>query len=346
MSDRADGARMTKAQLETIARAAGFDAVGVALAERAPHAGAFHEWLADGMHASMAWIARDPERRCRPGLVLPGARSVISLAMNYFVPDEPCGGGGVRGKVARYARGRDYHNWIPGRLRAIDRALVAEGGVQRCLVDSGPILERDFAAGISWQGKSAMAIHPKLGTWFFLAVVITTLEVEPDPPLPGRCGSCMRCVKACPTAAIAAPYRVDARRCLSYWTIEHRGALPEWIRPLLGNRIFGCDDCLDACPWNRFASASHEAGVAARACVQRPLRDYLSLDDEGFRKLFEGSPVRRAGRQGFLRNVSTALGNVGAAGDLPALDRCVSDADPIVAEHALWAAGKIRARSG
>jgi epoxyqueuosine reductase len=338
---------MTTTELETIANAAGFDAVGVAPAVRAPHAEAFHEWLAAGCHASMDWIARDPERRCSPELVLPGARSVIALAMNYYVPEPvPPDDDAVRGRIARYARGRDYHNFIPKRLKQFDAALVAEGGQQRCLVDSGPLLERDFAvlAGIAWHGKSTLALHPKLGTWFLLAAVITTLEIEPGTPMGNHCGKCTRCLDACPTAAIIPPHKVDARRCISYWTIEHEGPLPDWIRPLLGDRIFGCDDCLDACPWNRFASASREASFAVRPASQWPLRDYLKLDEEGFRNLFEGSPIRRAGRQGFLRNVCTALGNVGSFTDLPALEHCAQDSDAVVADHAAWAVSRIRLR--
>ncbi len=342
------GSRMTKEQLETTARAAGFDAVGVTRAGAAPHEEAFLEWLSLGMHASMDWLERDPGRRSRPDLLLPGARSVIALAVNYFVSPEPEDGEETRGVIARYARGRDYHNWIPKRLRTVDRALAAAGGVQRCFVDSGPLLERDFAvmAGIGWHGKSTMVLHPKLGTWFFLAAILTTLEIGENGPLRDRCGSCTRCIDACPTAAIVAPYRLDARRCISYWTIEHEGPLPEWIRPLIGSRIFGCDDCLDACPWNRFAVASREASVAVRPSSHWPLRDYLTLDDEAFRRLFEGSPVRRAGRQGFLRNVCTALGNAGDERDLPALRVANADPDSIISEHAGWAIGRITGRQG
>ncbi|MEI6033625.1 MAG: tRNA epoxyqueuosine(34) reductase QueG [Verrucomicrobiae bacterium] len=336
---------MTKERLEEIAVKAGFDAVGVASAVRAPHAGAFHEWLAWGGHATMGWLARDPERRCDPALVLPGARSVIALAMGYVIPDEPAPAGAACGRVARYARGRDYHRLIPKRLRAFDLALAAEGGRQRCFVDAGPVLEREFAvlAGIAWHGKSTLAIHPKLGAGFLLAEVITTVAIEADTPMRNHCGTCVRCLVACPTAAIVAPYKVDARKCLSYWTIEHEGPLPEWVRERLGDRIFGCDDCLDACPWNRFAKASREHDFSARAASRRPLREYLSLDDEGFRSLFEGSPIRRAGRQGFLRNVCAALGNIGEAGDLPALERAAGDGDPLVAEHAAWAIRRLEA---
>jgi len=340
---------MTTAELEALATAAGFDAVGVAHAVRALHAGALHEWLGMGFHASMEWMAREPERRCRPELVLPGARSAIVLAMNYYVSDPlPCGDNAVRGRIARYARGRDYHNLIPKRLKKFDEALAVAGGKQRCFADSGPLLERDFAvlAGIAWQGKSSMALHPKLGPWFFLAAVITTLEIEAGSPMRDHCGKCTRCITACPTSAIVAPHLLDARKCISYWTIEHEGPLPDWVRPLLGDRIFGCDDCLDACPWNRFATASREASFAVRQPSQWPLRDYLALDEECFQKLFEGSPIRRAGRQGFLRNVCTALGNVGNDGDLAALLNACAGGDAVVAVHAAWAVARIRERNG
>jgi epoxyqueuosine reductase len=334
-------------QVIRIAHAAGFDAVGIAPATRAPHADDFHRWLGDGCHAGMDWLARDPEKRCSPEAVLPGARSVIALAMNYFHPEPEHPPDAARGRIARYARGRDYHNLVAKRLREVDRALTAAGGRQKCFVDSGPLLERDFAvlAGIAWHGKSTMGIHPTLGTWFFLAAVLTTLAWEQAPrPIADRCGRCTRCLAACPTGAITAPHRVDARKCISYWTIEHRGPLPEWLRPLLGNRIFGCDDCLEACPWNRFARASRESDFAARPASRWPLRDYLALGPDAFRSTFEGSPIRRAGRGGFLRNVCVALGNTGSPADLPALAQAARDDDPLVREHAVWAVGNIASR--
>jgi len=337
---------MTQEKLKNISSKAGFDAIGVAPALRAPHAEPFMEWIGEGCHATMDWLAKDPERRCDPRIVLPGARSVIALAMNYYHPDAPKAVGVAFGRIARYARGRDYHHLIKKRLREFDRALAGEGGLQKCFVDTGPILERDFSslAGISWHGKSTLALHPELGTWFFLAAVITTLDLEPSRPMPDRCGKCTRCLDACPTRAIVAPYKVDARRCLSYWTIEHEGALPEWIRPLLGDRIFGCDDCLDACPWNRFARTAREADFAARESSQWTLQKYLTLDEVAFKSLFEGSPIRRAGRQGFLRNVCTALGNIGTSADLPALENASRDADQVISEHATWASNRISSR--
>ena len=245
-------------------------------------------------------------------------------------------------------RGDDYHEVIDRKLAALDEWLRARGGTQRCYVDTGPVLERDFAAlaGAGWHGKSTMLIHPKLGTWFFLAEIFTTLDLDPDEPLPDRCGRCTRCIDACPTNAITAPHRLDARRCISYLTIELKGSIPEDLRPLIGDRIYGCDDCLDACPWNRFASASRETAFAARPFVhEMSLRDFLALDDEGFRALFRKSPIKRIKRRGFLRNVCVALGNVGTPDDLPALERAALDPEPLIAEHARWAVARIRERA-
>ena len=216
-------------------------------------------------------------------------------------------------------------------------------------VDTGPILERDHAAqaGIGWHGKSTMLIDRRLGTWFFLGEVLTTIELPPDSPQRDRCGTCERCITACPTGAITAPHRLDARRCISYLTIELKGAIPLEFRPLIGNRIFGCDDCLDACPWNRFAQTSRETAFSARkATTGILLRDYLKLNEAEFRALFRDSPIKRIKRRGFLRNVCVALGNVGGSADLPALRRAASDPDKLIAEHAAWAIARIQQRCG
>ena len=233
------------------------------------------------------------------------------------------------------------------KLEQLSAFLAERGGKQKCYVDTGPILERDHAAeaGIGWHGKSTMLIDPKLGTWFFLGEILTTLELPPDAPQPARCGSCTRCIAACPTGAITEPHRLDARRCISYLTIELKGAIPLELRPLIGDRIYGCDDCLDACPWNRFASASREAAFVARSATAMPLRDYLALDDTQFRSLFRSSPIKRIKRRGFLRNVCVALGNVGNRDDLPALQRAACDSEPLIAEHAAWAIERILERA-
>lgn len=294
----------------------------------------------------MTWLERSRERRLEPQLVLPGARSVIVLAMNYWQ-----GGTAKRqaghGRVARYAWGEDYHRVLGERLRRIDELLQSHGGTQKCYIDTGPVLERDFAAeaGIGWHGKSTMLLHPQLGTWFFIAEILTTLDLAPDEPLPDRCGKCTRCIDACPTGAITAPHQLDARRCISYLTIELKGSIPIEMRPLIGDRIHGCDDCLDACPWNRFAQASRESAFAARqATTGMTLAEHLHLDDNAFSKLFRLSPIKRIRRRGFLRNVCVALGNIGSPGDLPALERAACDAEPLIAEHARWAIESIRWR--
>jgi epoxyqueuosine reductase len=236
---------------------------------------------------------------------------------------------------------------IAGKLGKIDNLLREFGGEQKYYVDTGPVLERDFAAeaGIGWHGKSTMLINEQLGTWFFLAEVFTTLELPPDAPAVDRCGTCVRCIEACPTGAITAPHKLDARRCISYLTIELKDAIPLELRPLIGDRIFGCDDCLDACPWNRFAQVSRESAFAARRSTsQFALRDYLKLSESEFRNLFRNSPIKRIKRRGFLRNVCVALGNVGTCEDLPALERAATDPEALIAEHAAWAIERIRAR--
>ncbi len=342
-----------KTQLQEFALQSGFDRCRIARFDRPQHGAAFQRWLHDGAAGDMTYMARGEQKRLDPEKVLPEARSVIALALNYWQGEPPNtsqdSAKGAVGRIARYAWGDDYHDLIEERLAAIDRFLQERGGRQRYYVDTGPVLERDFAerAGIGWHGKSTMLLDQSLGTWFFLAELFTTLELPPDSPQPDRCGTCVRCIAACPTGAITSPHRLDARLCISYLTIELKGAIPLELRPLIGDRIFGCDECLDACPWNRFAQTSREAAFAARpATVGTPLRDYLGLSDEEFRMLFRKSPIKRLKRRGFLRNVCVALGNVGDAGDLPALEQLVATGEDLVAEHAHWAIGQIRQRKG
>ncbi|MEO6787875.1 MAG: tRNA epoxyqueuosine(34) reductase QueG [Chthoniobacteraceae bacterium] len=349
---------MNPAELKTTflteARALGFDVCRVAAAEKPPHAAEFREWLGEEKHGDMAWLERNADRRTDPDLVLPGARSIIVLGMNYWNRDAtPDPQSAIRnpqspsGRIARYAWGDDYHDIIGPRLSQLDAWLQKHGGAQRQYVDTGPVLERDFAAlsGLGWQGKSTMLIHPKLGTWLFLASILTTLELPPDEPMPDHCGKCTRCITACPTSAITAPHELDARLCISYLTIENKGPIPESLRPLIGDRIYGCDDCLDACPWNRFAHQSRESRFAAREFVTMPLRDFLALDDDAFRTLFRGSPIKRIKRPRFLRNVCVALGNIGTSDDLSALEIAATDPDSLIAEHAQWAIEQIHTRN-
>ena len=326
------------------ALALGFDSCRIARCEPPRHGREFEAWLAEGAAGEMDWLARGAEKRGDPQKVLFGARSVIVVALNYWQGGAPPANGG---RVARYAWGDDYHDVMLARLRQLDALLQTRGGVQKCYVDTGPILERDYAAeaGIGWHGKSTMLLDQKLGTWFFLGEILTTLELPADPPQVARCGSCTRCMTACPTGAITADHRLDARRCISYLTIELKGSIPLEFRPLIGDRIYGCDTCLDVCPWNRFAAISRESAFAARpATSAMRLRDFLTLNDEQFRALFHGSPIKRIKRRGFLRNVCVALGNIGTMDDMPALERAAEDAEPLIAEHAAWAITRIGGR--
>lgn len=337
---------MKKENLVKEAKRIGFDLCRVARAGTAPHASALESWLQSGHHATMEWMQRTAAERADPRKLLAGASSVIVLGTNYYraSPDKlnpECG------TIARYARGADYHDVLGARLRTLAASMAETGGEQRCFVDGGPVLERDWAAacGVSWHGKSTMGIHPQLGTWFFLSVILTTLEFDPDTPLRDRCGNCTRCIDACPTGAIGAPYQLDARKCISYLTIENKGPIPEEFREAMGDRIFGCDDCLDACPWNRFARESRDAQLAPDSdMLRKPLRALLALDDAGFKSLFRGSPVLRAKRRGFLRNVCVALGNKGTQEDLEALHKAAGDEEPLIREHALWAIARITGR--
>lgn len=338
-----------KRRLVSLSREIGFDSCRIGTCNPPDHAAEFREWLRRGAHGEMRYLQRGEQKRCDPEKILPRVQSIIALALNYFQGETPHRGvaTGRAGRIARYAWGEDYHDVIANKLHQIDEFLRSLGGQQKYYVDTGPVLERDHAAqaGIGWHGKSTMLIDQRLGTWFFLAEILTTLDLPPDNPVPNRCGTCERCISACPTGAITAPHQLDARRCISYLTIELKGAIPLELRRLIGDRIFGCDDCLDACPWNRFAQNSRETAFwSRRSTTGMLLREYLQLDDDRFRALFKNSPIKRIKRRGFLRNVCVALGNVGDSYDLPALQRAASDPEPLIAEHAAWAINQIRGR--
>ena len=349
-----------KTRLVAFAGEIGFDSCRVAPVETPNHAKEFREWLHDNAHGEMEYMRRGEEKRCDLQKILPRAKSIIVVALNYFQDEtlrrsqtaatdgKAAETAAATGRIARYAWGDDYHDVIARKLNKLDKFLAEFGGEQKCYVDTGPILERDHAArsGIGWHGKSTMLIDSRLGTWFFLAEILTTLELPHDEPQRDRCGTCVRCITACPTGAITGPHRLDARRCISYLTIELKGSIPLELRPLIGDRIFGCDDCLNACPWNRFAQISRESAFTAlKSTVGTSLREHLLLDDNEFREMFRNSPIKRIKRRGFLRNVCVALGNIGTAQDLPALERALTDDEPLIAEHAAWAISQIKARS-
>jgi epoxyqueuosine reductase len=293
----------------------------------------------------MAYLERNAPKRVDPLQVLAGARSIITLAASYHDPSARSG------LIARYARYRDYHDVLSERLKQLTEfvnKLGGEGARSLWYVDTGPLLERELAqrAGLGFIGKHTNLISRQLGNWIFLSEIITTLAIEPDAPEKNHCGSCTRCITACPTAAITAPFQLDARRCISYLTIELKGAIPLELRPAIGDRIFGCDDCLQACPWNRFAREGQMMKAHARPDLAQPdLLELLSLDEAGFKRCFAGTPMLRAKRRGLLRNVCVALGNIGDEKALPALRKAATDPEPLIAEHAVWAIERIQTRS-
>lgn len=337
-----------KDQIKAWAAEFGFDDCRIAVAKRATHAAEFEQWLADGWNGEMAWLERTPERRMDPREVLPGCKSVITLAINYYTGENPFPEGHPQDyRISKYSWNNDYHDLVEKRLAQFNKKLVELGGVQRYYVDTGPVLERDFAtdAGLGWNGKSTVQIHRHLGTWFFLAELLTTLDIPPDSPFGDHCGKCTRCIDHCPTGAITAPHKVDARRCISYLTIENKGPIPVEFRRAIGDRIYGCDTCLDVCPWNRFAKMSREITFQARPEIfAYKLVEFLEMDVETFRKVFAKSAVKRIKRERFLRNVCVALGNTGTKNELPALERAKNDPDPFISEHAEWAIQEIRNR--
>ena len=324
----------------------------------------FQNWLASGQHGEMGYLQRNAGKRTNPQLVLPGAKSVICLAVSYGQRDEcrvtrdevresdsrHTSPATRHGLIARYAHFADYHEVLGERLQSLAVFVNEHGGIDtRSLwyLDTGPVLERDFAqrAGTGFVGKHTNVISRKLGNWIFLAEILTTVEIEPDEPEKNRCGSCVRCLTACPTRAITAPFQLDARRCISYLTIELKGSIPVELRPLIGNRIYGCDDCLAACPWNRFAREGNLMKPHARDdLMATDLTGLLKLDDAGFKKQFAGTPMLRTKRRGLLRNVCVALGNVGDETVLAALQQVSDDSEPLIAEHARWAVAQVTTR--
>jgi len=320
----------------------GFDRVGIGPA-RVTHGAAFEAWLDRGYAGTMHYLARTRAERLDPQRLLPGARSVIAVALLY----DAGAPAGDWAPVARYARGRDYHEVMRPRLQALVDFLGEAAGPwvrSRAAVDTSAVLERDLAAaaGLGWIGKNTNLLAPDLGSYFFIGIVLTTAELVHDPPHPDRCGTCTACLDACPTDAFVAPRVLDARRCLSYLTIEHRGDIDPALQPAVAEWIFGCDICQEVCPWNRKAPRAREPAFAPTGALG-PLEELLTLDEAGFRARFRGSAIRRARRQGFVRDVALALGNRGETGAVPALRRAAADPDPVVARAAAWALERLGA---
>ena len=332
------------------ALALGFDAVGFAAATLAEEArGNLAEYLRRGYHGDMGWLADKAARRGDPQVLWPEAKTIVVLGLAYTPEDDPLAPLACpeRGAISAYARGRDYHDTVKKRLKALARWIAARWPSElseglKVFVDTAPVMEKPLAqaAGLGWQGKHTNLVSRQFGSWLFLGEIYLSLELEPDAPEADHCGSCRRCLDACPTDAFPAPYRLDARRCISYLTIEHQGPIPHEFRAAIGNRIYGCDDCLAACPWNKFAAAAQEPDFLPRAALTAPrLADLARLDDAAFRAMFAGTAVKRIGRDRFLRNVLIAIGNspTGDPSLLAAIRACLDDPSPLVRGAAVWA---------
>ena len=340
-----------KARIRSKALELGFHAVGFAPAHLGPEIGErLAAFLAAGQHGEMAWMAERAEQRVHPRSLWPEAATVIALGLSYAPNDDPLAvlGQTDRGGISVYARHRDYHDVLKGMLKHLAAFIASRFGADvKVFVDTAPVMEKPLAqqAGLGWQGKHTNLVSRAHGSWLLLGEVMTTLPLAPDAAETDHCGSCTRCLAACPTAAFPAPYQLDATRCISYLTIEHAGPIPHALRPLMGNRIYGCDDCLAVCPWNRFAHAAH-AKLRARDELRAPsLAALAGLDDAGFRSLFAGGPIKRIGRNRFVRNVLIAIGNSGDTALLPPAERLRADPDPVVAESADWAVACLTARA-
>jgi epoxyqueuosine reductase len=335
-------------QLKGWALEAGFHRAGIASLEPSRYAEALRAWLGRGDHAGMAWLERRLERRLDASTLLAGARSALVVALHYQPPRAPAGDaeGDLWPRVARYARGRDYHEVMEGRLKRLESRLAAvrpDIGTRR-YVDTGPLLERELAAraGLGAIGKHTNLLHPQHGSWFLLGELLLTVELPAEFPVADPCGSCSRCLTACPTGALPEPYRLDARRCISYWTIEHRGIIPRDLRPMLGDWVFGCDLCQEACPWNEGPPGAADPELELPEARGRlDLQTLLDLSLEGYQEAFRGSPMKRARREGLRRNAATAMGNRKEARYLPVLIRALADESPVIRAHVAWALGRI-----
>jgi epoxyqueuosine reductase len=337
-----------KAAFVAAAHAQGFDAVGVTRPDAIPQAAdRLREFLELGAHGDMEWLQNNAERRADPRTLWPQVRSVIMLGLNYGPDGDPLAvlQDRLSGGISVYARGDDYHDVIKPRLKNLGRWLIdSAGGDIKVFVDTAAVMEKPLAAaaGLGWQGKHTNLVSRQFGSWLFLGAIFTTLELPADVAESDHCGHCRACLDVCPTAAFPAPYRLDARRCISYLTIEHKGPIPRELRPQIGNRIYGCDDCLAVCPWNKFAVSGREAKLAARQPLQAPrLADLVRLDDAAFRALFAKSPVKRIGRARFIRNVLIAIGNSGDASLAGAAERLIGDEEPLVRGAAVWAVSRL-----
>jgi epoxyqueuosine reductase len=327
----------------------GFNICRFAPAEAAPAQGErLRAWLQDGAHGDMSWMLETAERRAAPRALWPEATSLVMLGLNYGPKADPLASLSKRdcATISVYARNRDYHDLIKGRLKQLAGFMLnrAGAGDARVFVDTAPVMEKPLAqtAGVGWQGKHTNLVSRDFGSWLFLGAIFTNLRLAADPPEQDHCGSCRKCLDICPTAAFPTPYRLDARRCVSYLTIEHKGPIPLEFRTKIGNRIYGCDDCLAVCPWNKYASAGREAKLAARPEFESPpLAQLARLDDAAFRALFAGSPIKRIGRDRFLRNVLIAIGNSGRPELAAEAERVVEDAAPVVRGAAVWALGRL-----
>jgi epoxyqueuosine reductase len=337
-----------KTALADAARAQGFDVIGVTRPDSIPLAlERLRQFLTEGGHGDMDWLETTSTRRGDPRALWPDVRSVVMLGMNYGPDADPLAilKQATHGAISVYAQGVDYHEIIKPRLKAVARWLTAEaGGEVKVFVDTAAVMEKPLAeqAGLGWQGKHTNLVSRQFGSWLFLGAIFTTLDLPGDEREADHCGSCRACLDACPTAAFPAPYRLDARRCISYLTIEHKGPIPRELRELMGNHIYGCDDCLAVCPWNKYAQAGREAKLAARDVLRAPsLAELARLDDASFRVLFTKSPVKRTGRDRFIRNVLIAIGNSGDAALAADAERLIGDASPLVRGAAVWALSRL-----